>query len=126
LGVSLESYVADNDMLGHILRSVRGVEVNDDTLGIDSIREVCAGEGHYLGHSDTLERMKSDYYYPAIGDRQSPDEWQADGSLDIQTRARNWARDALVKKPSDYISEDIDQRLRERFNLLLAQSEVRS
>lgn len=125
LGVSLESYVADNDMLGHILRSVRGVEVNDDTMGIDSIREVCTGEGHYLGHSDTLERMKSDYFYPSIGDRQSPDEWQADGSLDIQTRARKWAREALVKKPSDYIKEDTDLLLRQRYNLLLGQSEVR-
>ena len=126
LGVSLESYVADNDMLGHILRSVRGVEVTEETLGIESIREVCMGEGHYLGHADTLQRMKSDYFYPAIGDRQSPDEWQAEGSLDIQTRARNWARDALVKPPSNYINEEIDQRLRDRFSILLTQSQVRA
>ena len=54
LGCCLESYVIDNDMLGAINRTVRGVEVNDETLSIDPIREVCLnGPGHYLGHEQT-------------------------------------------------------------------------
>ena len=50
LGASLEGYVVDNDMLGAILRTVRGVEAGAETLSADVIAEVSRGEGHYLGH----------------------------------------------------------------------------
>ena len=65
LGVSLEAYVIDNDMLGGILRTIRGIEASHDNLAADVIREVSVGEGHYLGHQQTLERMKADLYLPA-------------------------------------------------------------
>ena len=54
LGVSLEAYVVDNDMLGNILRTLRGVEVNAENIGAEVIAEVCRGEGHYLGHRHTF------------------------------------------------------------------------
>ena len=72
LGAAFESYVVDNDMIGAVLRGVRGIEVNDETLALDAIENVVKGAGHYLGHAQTLERMKSDYLYPEIADRQSP------------------------------------------------------
>ena len=51
LGCCLESFVIDNDMLGAVLRTVRGIEVSEDSLSVDAIREVCAqGPGHFLGH----------------------------------------------------------------------------
>ena len=95
LGMSFEAYVADNDMLGNILRAVRGVEVNRENLSVDVIAEACHGEGHYLGHWQTLERMKSDYFYPALGDRQAPRDWEQKGSLDMRARAKERARDIL-------------------------------
>ncbi|MEM7045775.1 MAG: trimethylamine methyltransferase family protein, partial [Pseudomonadota bacterium] len=69
LGLSLEGYVVDNDMLGGILRSVRGVEVSSESLAAEVIAEVCRGDGDYLGHPQTLARMKADYVYPDIADR---------------------------------------------------------
>ena len=41
LGCCFESYVIDNDMIGAILRTVRGIEVSEDSLSIDAIRNVC-------------------------------------------------------------------------------------
>ena len=41
LGFCLESLLIDNDMLGAINRNVRGIEVNDETLSVEVIREVC-------------------------------------------------------------------------------------
>ena len=50
LGCCLESYVIDNDMLGAINRTVRGIEVNSETLSIEPIGEVCrSGLGTTLG-----------------------------------------------------------------------------
>lgn len=43
LGVSLEAYVVDNDMIGNILRTLRGVEVIAENIGAEVIAEVCRG-----------------------------------------------------------------------------------
>src|SRR4029078_4445252 len=73
LGFCLESLIIDNDMLGHCLRCVRGIEVSDAALSIDAIADGCLHcPGHYLGHTQTLRLMQTEYFYPAIGDRFSP------------------------------------------------------
>jgi trimethylamine---corrinoid protein Co-methyltransferase len=37
-------------MLGNVLRTVRGIEVTDETLSLDVIADVnTGGPGHYLG-----------------------------------------------------------------------------
>ena len=124
LGVSLEGYVVDNDMLGGILRSLRGVEVTEQNLGLDVIAEVCRGEGHYLGHAQTLARMKADYVYPLVGDRQTPKDWEAAGSLDMRTRAIAHARRVLGAHHPDHLPDAVDRELRARFALLLSRGDI--
>lgn len=126
LGVSLEAYAADNDMLGSILRSVRGLEVAPQTLALDSIRQVCNGEGHYLGHADTLKRMKSDYYYPQLGDRQTPDDWRDSGATDMQQRAREWTRRTCAEYFPTYIDDALDARWRSEYPIVLPQCAMRA
>jgi trimethylamine--corrinoid protein Co-methyltransferase len=65
LGFCLESLLIDNDMLGAINRNVRGIEVNEDTLSVEVIREVCLnGPGHYLGSDQTLTLMQKELSIP--------------------------------------------------------------
>ena len=96
LGFCLESLIIDNDMLGYCLRCVRGIEVSDAALSIDTITDVCInGPGHYLGNEQTLRLMQTEYFYPAVGDRFSPKEWNEKGKPDILSRAiaekkRSW------------------------------------
>ena len=75
MGASYESYVIDNDTLGAVQRTVRGIEVTDETLSFDVIKAVVHGEGHFLGQAQTIERMETDYFYPLVGDRNSPADW---------------------------------------------------
>ncbi|MEM7562105.1 MAG: trimethylamine methyltransferase family protein [Pseudomonadota bacterium] len=119
LGAAFESYVIDNDMIGSILRGVRGIEISDETLSADVIESVVTGEGHYLGHLQTLSRMKSDYLYPEIADRQSPNDWKDAGSLDMRDRARLQAREVLDQHYPVYISQAQDRWIRERYEILL-------
>ncbi len=125
LGVSLESYVVDNEMLGGILRSVRGVEANAETIAADVIAEVCRGEGHYLGHRQTYARMKSDYVYPGLGDRQTPVEWAADGSLDMLTRARRRTGEILRDHFPAHLPPPIDRYIRAHYPIILAREQMR-
>ncbi len=76
LGFCHESLVLGDDVIGQALRCVRGIEVNDETLALDQMADVCMnGPGHYLGTNQTLSRMEADNVYPTLGDRTSPKEW---------------------------------------------------
>ena len=124
LGVSFESFVIDNVMLGAVLRTVRGIEVTDELLSIDVIAEVTAGPGHYLGHPQTLALMERDYVYPEVGDRNNPDDWKQMGATDIRARARDRVREILSSHFPDHIDAALDARIRERFNILLPRTNM--
>ena len=126
LGCSFEGYVIDNDMLGAILRSVRGIEVNDDTLSYHTIDEVVNGEGHCLGHDQTIDAMIKDYVYPELGDRQSPSDWEDAGGKDIRTRARERAREILSSHFPQHIAPDTDTWIRDHFDILLPREVMRA
>lgn len=119
LGTSFEGYLIDNDALGAIQRTVRGIEVNDDTLSFQVIEDVVLGEGHFLSHEQTLDRMKSDYYYPELGDRSNPDNWEERGSEDMRQRAKIRVQEILSEQYPVHIEPELDDKIREHFNILL-------
>jgi trimethylamine--corrinoid protein Co-methyltransferase len=120
LGFSLESLIIDNDMLGQCLRCVRGVEVNDRTLSVASIADVCTnGPGHFLGHEQTLALMQTEYVYPLIGDRTSPKEWVEKGRPDIIKTAIAQKNRILAQPVPRHISVELDASIRERFPIRL-------
>jgi trimethylamine--corrinoid protein Co-methyltransferase len=119
LTVAYEQYVIDDDINGSILRAVRGIEVNDETLSVDLIDEVCRGEGHFLGTQQSLTLMNSEYYYPHTSDRQRRDNWAADGGLDMRERARLKAKEILHSHRPEPIPAEINAAIRERFEILL-------
>ena len=118
-----ESLIIDNDMIGQCLRCIRGIEVNDDTLSIETMREVCLeGPGHYLGHAQTLARMQSEYVYPELGDRSSPKEWDALGRPELVARATEAKENLLTSRFPDHLSDAVDAAIRERFDIVLPRS----
>lgn len=116
---SPEILVIDNDMCGAILRSVRGVEVEPDYLNIDIINEAVTGEGHYLGHTQTLELMRSEYVYPQLGDRASVDDWVAKGAPSLWSRARDRVDEIAAAGRPGHLSVEAESAIRSRFPILL-------
>lgn len=126
LGACLESFVIDNDILGACLRVVRGIEVSDETLSVDVIRDVCTqGPGHFLGHGQTQRLMQRDYVYPTVGDRTSPKEWVERGSTDVVSRARARVSDILSSHFPQHIDDALDRALRERFDIKLPRDRMK-
>ena len=121
LGVSHAAYVSDNDLLGNILRTIRGVETTPENIAADVIKAVCEGPGHYLGEHHTFSRMKSDYFYPEIGDRRTPREWEEDGAKPIGDVAREKTREILASHFPKHISDARDAELRKRFDIRLTE-----
>jgi len=107
-------------MLGSINRNVRGIEVNDETLSIEVIRDVCiGGPGHYLGHQQTLSLMQKEYVYPLLGNRMSPKEWNEAGKPDIVARASAKKREILSTYYPDYLPRTVDDAIRQHHAIRL-------
>ena len=125
LGVCSESLILDNDVLGATLRSVRGIEVNEQTLGFDDLAEVClGGAGHYLGSDRTLAVMQSEYIYPEVGNRFSPTVWEAaDKALAIDNAIRR-RDEILATHIPTHISPEVDAEIRSKFPIRLATEDL--
>ena len=116
---SPESLVIDNDMCGAILRSVRGVEVDPAYLDMSIIESVVGGDGHYLGESQTLELMRSEYVYPDLGDRRSVDEWVSAGEPSLWDRATARVEEILDSGRPEHLSSEAEGRIRASFPIHL-------
>ena len=125
MGCSLESYVIDNEMLGAILRSMAPVDVSAATLSSDTIGEIVRGDGHFLGHAETLARMETDFLYPVVADRRSPEEWQASGAPEIRQPAKARARDILASHFPSAIPPGIETAIRAEFGICLHECAMR-
>jgi trimethylamine--corrinoid protein Co-methyltransferase len=124
LTVAYEQYVIDDDINGSIMRMVRGIEVTDESLSLDVIDQVCRGRGsepppgHYLGTTQSLELMHSEYYYPHTGDRQRRQDWEQEGARDMWQRARAKAQHVLATHQPMPLPLGVDAAIRERFAIL--------
>ncbi|PDT84844.1 methyltransferase [Sinorhizobium sp. BJ1] len=118
LGFCLESLVLGDDLLGQVQRCIRGIDVTEDSVSLETMRSVCLdGPGHYLGHPQTLGLMQTEYIYPAVADRTSPKEWVEIGRPDLVARAIERKNRILAEAASSVIAPEIDRAIRERFKI---------
>lgn len=119
LGCSHEAMIIDDEMLSSIRRIARGIEVSDDTLSVDVIAETVNGAGHFLGNQQTMELMETEFVYPRVADRSSPDDWKDAGSTDIWQRAKVQAKFILETHFPSQIPPDQDEVIRAAFPIKL-------
>jgi trimethylamine--corrinoid protein Co-methyltransferase len=121
LGVCKESFVVDNDIIGATQRTMRGIEVSEETLSLDTIKEVCTlGPGHYLGSAQTLHLMQRDYAYPMIGDRLSPNAWAEGGRMSLVERATSETARILERHYPRHVPRAVDDAIRARLPIRLS------
>ena len=118
---SPEAMVIDDDMCGAILRSVRGIEVSEAVLDLDAVERVVTRDGHYLGEAETLKRMKSDYVYPSLADRQSVSDWEENGRISIWESARARVSEILAQPGAGHLTRQAEARIRARYPIRLTQ-----
>ena len=126
MACSFEAMIIDNDMIGNIMRTIRGIEVNDDTISLSEIENTCYGEGHFLNQAQTLQLMESDYLYPSLADRNTYDAWEAEGKKDMFERAYDKSKVMMAKHYPSHISPEIDQKIRELFPIKLKAEDMKS
>lgn len=98
---SLEKYVIDDEILGMIMRAIRGIEVNPETLAFDLLKQIGPG-GHFVTSRHTRKFMRREQYMPNLCDRQKRNEWISQGSKSIMERARE-KLEAILNQPDKHV-----------------------
>ena len=120
LGVSFEAMLIDDEMLSQAYRAIRGIEVNEETLGFSAIEQAVYGEGHFLGSQHTMDAMQRDYFWPSsLSDRAQPVVWQEQGADDMWQRANVKVRQILNDHKPEYLTPSVDRKIRDRYSILL-------
>lgn len=110
--ISYAQYVIDNDINGYVMRAVRGIEVDEDTLATEVIAKVGPG-GNYLAQKQTVKKMRTEFYYPKVVTRTNYDMWDKAGGKDTWTLAEEVAKQILEGHKPDNLPEDIVQQIKQ-------------
>lgn len=122
LGASLEAMLIDDEMLSQVYRVLRGIEVTEETLGFDAIKDAVHGDGHFLGGQHTIDAMQRDYFWPSkLTDRDQPVKWAEEGKTDMWQRASVKVREILAEHKPDYLDAAADRKIRQRYSIFLNQ-----
>ena len=102
-----EKYVIDDEILGMVMRAVEGIEVNEDTLAFDLIKQTGPG-GSFVTAKHTRHFMRGEHYQTSLSNRDSREEWEARGAKATWEKAaekvreiignHNWSLPAQVRK----------------------------
>lgn len=94
LCASFEKTVVDAELLQTMAEFLQPLEVNEETLGLQAIREVGPG-GHFFGAAHTLARYEKAFYSPLLSDWRNYEAWREDGARDATQRANRLYKELL-------------------------------
>ena len=72
-----------------------------------------------MGDPETYSRMRSDYLYPQISNRDSIEKWESEGKKSVYDIAKLRVKEILSTDDSNYISKDADEKIRALFEIHL-------
>lgn len=104
---SFEKLIIDNEVLGYFKRIGRGVEVNDETLAYDVIKNV-GPQGTFITEEHTLMNFRDEFYMPKLSDRLPYSRWKAAGSLSAEQRANAKFKQILAEHPEPTVDAELD------------------
>ncbi|MGF1632178.1 MAG: trimethylamine methyltransferase family protein [Kiloniellaceae bacterium] len=115
LCASFEKFVLDVEMLQMMSEVLTPLEVSEDSLGLDAIREVGPG-GHFFGAAHTLARYETAFYSPLLSDWRNFETWEEAGSETATQRANRLYKSVLA----DFTPPPLDPAIREALDDFVA------
>lgn len=99
-----------NDIIKMVRRGLQGIDVNRETLALDIIDKV-GPAGNFIFEEHTMQHMRTEQAQPTLIDRRMRYAWEADGSKDLTTRAKEKAREILATYQPTPVAENIRQEV---------------
>lgn len=116
---SFEQMIMDCEIFDIICKMMEGITVNEETLTLDTIREVGPG-GTFLTKKHTRDRMRN-LWLSTLMDRRPYNEWQ-----EKKDGARDWARNRAKKILGTHRPEPLESRLIDELNKIIKSVEKKS
>jgi len=91
---SLEMLVMNDEIIGMARRTMRGIEVSDETLMLDLIDRVGPG-GEFISKKETAKYFRKEIWLPRLMDRQPWNQWERNGSPTMLDNIRARIRSIL-------------------------------
>jgi trimethylamine--corrinoid protein Co-methyltransferase len=102
--------VLDDALCGMALRLARGIEVNDETIALDLIKEV-GWQGQYLTQLHTLEHFRQEYFLSNLLRRDSRETWESKGSQTALDLAARRVREILEQHEPRELAPAVEKEL---------------
>jgi trimethylamine--corrinoid protein Co-methyltransferase len=108
---SPQMIVASNEIIDMVKRILRGIPVDDETMGLNVMDDIGPG-GHFLEHDHTYSRFKTEIWRPSIIDRQNWENWELTGSKTFRERVHERVIEILETETEPLMDEKMAQELR--------------
>jgi trimethylamine--corrinoid protein Co-methyltransferase len=106
LTMSYEKFLADEDLIGAVLKLVSPIEFSEDAFAMDMIKRLGIS-GDYLMEERTVLRCRSEFFAPELGIRTNYSKWKEMDPRDMNARAG----ELLTNRLQGYEKPDIDPAL---------------
>ena len=106
---SYEQCVIDDQIMGMVGTLVEGIEVDEDTLALETIRNVRGNAYSYIETGHTLSNYRS-FWEPGIYPRKNFADWYRDGGHDLSKQAAGQVKKILSQHfPSSLSPGQVDE-----------------
>ncbi len=112
MGVTFDfgQLVMDSEFAKMIKQCVQGIPVNDETLSVDTIKEIGPFKD-FVSHESTFNYMKS-ISHPKLIDRRNRAKWEERGATSLHERALDEARRILSEHEVPPLPDDVRSAIR--------------
>jgi trimethylamine--corrinoid protein Co-methyltransferase len=106
---SLELVVMQDEIVSLIKAGSTGLDFNEENLALDLVHKH-ALKGDFMGTEHTLRHCREGWQ-PRLVDRQSHNQWEADGGMSMRDRARAVIDEILAEEPRLALPPDIAKQV---------------
>ena len=110
LSMGYEKFIMDADQANMIVKLLAGVDMSEEGLAMDALREVGPGS-HFLGATHTQAHFETAFYRSNIADNNSFEQWELEGSQDASQRANGIWKQMLNDYEPPPLDPAIDEAL---------------
>ncbi|UJW74419.1 trimethylamine methyltransferase family protein [Rhizobium sp. SL42] len=110
LTASFEKFILDVDMLQMVAEFLTPLDVSQDALALDAVRDVGPG-GHYFGTAHTLSRYENAFYSPILSDWRNFETWTDAGRPTTYDHANRIFKETLARYERPPIDPAVEEEL---------------
>jgi trimethylamine--corrinoid protein Co-methyltransferase len=112
LAAGYEKFVMDCELLGMFHTLLKGIDLSEDALSMQSLREVAPG-GHHLGTEHTLSHFETAFFKSKLFDYNDAEKWLLEGKQSIDLVAGKKVKELLAEYQAPEIDPGVEEALQD-------------